>query len=65
MCRLRSIDGSATFTIVLSSMIMKRPNGDRGERPPLLVLLGEDASSHPCSRLVATKLVDARLAEAD
>ena len=25
MCRLRWIDGSATFTIVLSSMIMKRP----------------------------------------
>ena len=25
MWRLRSIDGSATFTIVLSSMIMKRP----------------------------------------
>ena len=26
MCRSRWIDGSATFTIVLSSMIMKRPN---------------------------------------
>ena len=26
MCRLRWIDGSATFTIVLSSMIMNRPN---------------------------------------
>ena len=26
MCRSRWIDGSATFTIVLSSMIMKSPN---------------------------------------
>ena len=32
------IAGSATFTIVLSSMIMKRPNDDRRERPPLPVL---------------------------
>ena len=26
MCRSRSIDGSATFTTVLSSMIMNSPN---------------------------------------
>ena len=37
--------------------------GDRGERPPLLVLLGEDACSHSNSRLASTKLVDAKLAE--
>ncbi len=43
MCRSFSIVGSATFTTVLSSMIMNRPNDDGHERPPLAILLGENA----------------------
>ena len=63
MCRLCSIAGSATFTIVLSSMIMKRPKATAPSVHHFLFSSAKIRAFIHCSRLVSTKLVDARLAE--
>ena len=63
MCRSFSIDGSATFTTVLSSMIMKRPKATAASVHHFLFSSAKMPCSHSNSRLASTKLVGAKLAE--
>ena len=60
----RRIDGSATFTTVLSSMIMNRPT-DTAASVHHFLFSGVTKRSHPSIHLPRAKLARAKLADAN